>query len=72
MSFQWSALIVAVKSIERAKWEEWETCPENIDPFQPTKMPPEAPWDGTRANLLKRLGANCLTKDGSKEALLVS
>jgi hypothetical protein len=48
------------------------TDPEKRVPFQPTMIPPEAPCEGTNANLLKRFGANFLTSERVKYCLFVS
>jgi hypothetical protein len=32
------------------KFEELRTCPVKMEAFQPIKIPPEAPQEGTKAN----------------------
>ena len=54
-----------------ANLRQCTTSPEKIELFQPIRMPPEAPADGEKANLSKRLGANFLIKEWSKASFFV-
>ena len=49
-----------------------KTCPEKMEEFHPTNMPPEAPCEGEKANLSNLLGANFFMYECSKCSLLVS
>jgi hypothetical protein len=49
-----------VKFIARPKHSSNKICPENIAPFQSTKRPPKAPFNGIKANLSNLFGAKFL------------
>ena len=63
---------VLVKHTANTKSSERITCPENKELFQAVRVPPEAPREGTKANLSKRLGQQVLMKARSIDIFFVS
>src|SRR6185436_981546 len=49
-----------------------KTCPEKMEEFHPTNMPPDAPCEGEKANISNLLGPNFFMYERSKCSLLVS
>jgi len=70
--FHESCDYVATKEIPMAKESTNQDVPVKTALFQITMRPPEAPTDGAKTNLSKRLGQKVLIKAGSKDSRLVS